>query len=26
MLKPGNLAYVLFGFGKPRDKTHVPEY
>lgn len=24
MLKPGNLAYVLFGFGQPKDKTHVP--
>jgi len=26
MLKPANLAYVLFGFGKPKDKTRVPEY
>jgi len=26
MLKPANLAYVLFGFGKPRDKLRVPEY
>ncbi|MGD0658280.1 MAG: hypothetical protein ABSD38_09460 [Syntrophorhabdales bacterium] len=26
MLKPANLAYVLLGFGKPKDKTHVPEY
>lgn len=26
MFKPGNLAYVLFGFGKPKDKTRVPEY
>ena len=26
LFKPGNLAYVLFGFGKPKDKTRVPEY
>lgn len=26
MLRPSNLRYILFGFGKPRDKTRVPEY
>ena len=26
LMKPGNLAYVLLGFGKPRDKARVPEY
>jgi len=26
MLRPSNLRYVLFGFGKPSDKTRVPEY
>ena len=26
MFKPKNILYVLFGFGKPSDKTRVPEY
>jgi hypothetical protein len=26
LLRPSNLLYVLFGFGKPRDKQSVPEY
>ena len=26
LIRPSNLAYVLFGFGKPRDKKHIPEY
>jgi len=26
LIKPSNLAYVLFGFGKPKDKARVPEY
>jgi hypothetical protein len=26
MFKPSNLAYALFGFGKPRDKERIPEY
>ena len=26
MLRPSNLRYVLLGFGKPSDKTRVPEY
>jgi hypothetical protein len=26
MLKPSNILYVLFGFGKPRDENQVPEY
>jgi hypothetical protein len=26
LLKPANLAYVLFGFGKPRDKARALEY
>ncbi len=26
MLKPGNLRYVIFGFGKPKDKDRSPEY
>ena len=26
ILKPRNLAYVLFGFGKPKDKNRAPEY
>lgn len=26
MLKPRNLRYILFGFGKPRDKTRAPDY
>ncbi len=24
--KPGNLAYAIFGFGKPKDKVNSPEY
>lgn len=26
MLKPSNLRYIIFGFGKPSDKNRVPEY
>ena len=26
MCRPRNLAYVLFGFGKPSDKKRAPEY
>ena len=26
MFKPSNLGYVLFGFGKPKDKNESPEY
>ena len=26
LMKPRNLAYILFGFGKPRDKNRIPEY
>lgn len=26
LFKPSNLAYVFFGFGKPRDKKRIPEY
>jgi hypothetical protein len=26
MFKPGNLLYLIFGFGKPGDKQRVPEY
>ena len=25
-LRPANLAYILFGFGKPKDKQRIPEY
>lgn len=26
MFKPSNLGYVIFGFGRPKDKNRVPEY
>lgn len=26
MLKPSVLGYIIFGFGKPRDKNKRPEY
>lgn len=26
MFKPSNLRYVIFGFGKPKDKNQSPEY
>ena len=26
MLRPSNLRYLIFGFGKPKDKDCSPEY
>ena len=26
LCRPRNLAYFLFGFGKPGDKNRIPEY
>lgn len=26
MLKPGNLLYLLFGFGRPRNTSVCPDY
>jgi hypothetical protein len=26
LLKPKNIGYVLFGFGKPADKNRTPKY
>ena len=26
MLRPSNLRYIIFGFGKPRDQNQLPEY
>ncbi len=26
LMRPSNLAYLLFGFGKPWDKNRIPEY
>jgi len=26
MLRPSNLRYIIFGFGKPRDQKRLPEY
>ena len=26
MFRPSNLCYMIFGFGKPKDKDSPPEY